>query len=303
MSDGPRISDSGRAERGPSGPTRRAESGNGMSYAALYGSELRRLVARRAVRVALAVALGVTVLVVVVATLRSTGTGPFDHTMRLRTLWLEDRGGTRETTVLAMSVYVFVLLVGLGATAIGGDYRAGTVGTPLTWEPRRVRLASARLLAVSTVAVGIYLLVTGVLVGGWYLGAATRGSTAGVSAHFWSDLAGVVARCTLTAVVLSVVTAGIVLITRSTVGGILAWFGYAIAIEGVLGSRITGLREKLLFVNLSAFLGGHPIRFNEVGTGLHRAVVEPSGGLVILALVTVVVGTLGILAFRRRDVT
>jgi hypothetical protein len=95
-----------------------------MSFAAIYGSELSRLVARRAVRVALAVALGITVLVVAVAMIRSTGTGPLDHTMRLRTLWLEDRAGTRETTVLAMSVYVFVLIVGLAATAIGGDYRA-----------------------------------------------------------------------------------------------------------------------------------------------------------------------------------
>jgi hypothetical protein len=145
--------------------------------------------------------------------------------------------------------------------------------------------------------------VTAVLVGGWYLGAATRGSTAGVGPDFWTDLAGVVARCVIVAAALSVVTAGVVLLTRSTVGGILAWFGYAIAVEGVLAARITGLREKLLFVNLAAFLQGHAIRFNPVDPGLRRIVIDPGGGLILMAVVTVVVAGAGVLLFRRRDVT
>ena len=136
-----------------------------MTYAALYRSELSRLSARRAVRIVALVAVGLTVLVVVVTALRSSGTGAFDHTMRLRTLWLEVGDHTQETTALSVAIYLFIVAAAIAATAIGGDYRAGTVGTPLTWEPRRVRLISARLLAVVTVALGLYLVVTVVLVG------------------------------------------------------------------------------------------------------------------------------------------
>ena len=273
-----------------------------MSFVALYGSELRRLLARRAVRIAFGVALGLTLLVVVVAAIRSTGTGFTDHTMRLRTLWLQSGGHTEETTVLSVSIYLFVVAAGLAATAIGGDYRTGTMGTPLTWEPRRVRLATARLLAVVVVAGGLYLVITGVLVGGWWLGAATRGSVS-VPAHFWPDLARLVARCVATTVGFALVTAGMVLVTRSTVGGILLWVGYLVGIEGVLGSRISGLREHLLFANLAAFLDGHAVRIQDGGGGGGVVAVGPSDGLLLLVGVMAVVVALGLVAFRRRDVT
>ena len=83
-----------------------------MTFAALFGSELRRLLARRAVRVAWTVALGLTVLVVVIATVRSTGVGA-GHTMRLRALWLQAHGETQETVVLSVAVYLFVLAAAL----------------------------------------------------------------------------------------------------------------------------------------------------------------------------------------------
>jgi ABC-2 type transport system permease protein len=272
-----------------------------VSFVALWGSELRRLLARRAVRVAFAVALGLTALVVIVAAFRSTGTGPTDHTMRLRTLWLESRGHTQETTVLSVAIYLYVVAAGLAATAIGGDYRAGTVGTPLTWEPRRVRLMTARLLAIVVVAAGLYLVITGVLVGGWWIGAAARGSVS-VPSHFWPDLLRLVARCLAATVGFALVTAGLVLVTRSTVGAILLWVGYLIGIEAVLAARISGLREHLVIPNLAAFLDGHPVRIGGAGSGGGVIVVGPSDGLVLLLGVVVIVVALGVVAFRRRDV-
>jgi ABC-2 type transport system permease protein len=273
-----------------------------VSFGALYGSEVRRLLARRAVHAAFGIALALTALVVVVAAIRSTGTGFADHTMRLRTLWLQADGHTQETTVLSVSIYLFVVAAGLAATGIGGDYRAGTVGTPLTWEPRRVRLASARLLAIAVVAAGLYLVVTGVLVGGWWLGAATRGSVS-VPSHFWPDLVSLVVRCTATTVGFALVTAGAVLVTRSTVGGIILWVGYLVGVEGVLASRFSGLREHLLLANLAAFLDGHAVRISDGGGSGAEVVVGPSDGLLLLVGFVVVVVAFGVVAFRRRDVT
>jgi ABC-2 type transport system permease protein len=272
-----------------------------VSFGALLGSELARLRARRAVRAAVLVAVGLTVVVVVVTALRSTGTGPTDHTMRLRTLWLESHGHTRETALMSVSVYLFLVATALAATAIGGDYRAGTVATPLTWEPRRTRLATARLLAIVVITAGVYLLVTGVLVGGWWLGAATRG-TVTVPSHFWPDLLRVVARCLAATVGFALVTAGVVLLTRSTVGGMVVWVAYLVGIEGVLANQISGLRSHLLIANLAAFLDGHPFRITDGGTG-RQLVIAPSDGLVLLVTVVVGVVGLGVVAFARRDVT
>ena len=92
-----------------------------MTFGALLSSELTRLSARRAVRIGCAVALAITLIVVVVTAIRSTGTTPTDHTMRLRTLWLESGGRTQETALLSVSIYLFVLAAALAATGIGGD--------------------------------------------------------------------------------------------------------------------------------------------------------------------------------------
>jgi ABC-2 type transport system permease protein len=273
-----------------------------VSFAALFASELARLRARRAVRIALLIAVGLTLTVVVIMAIRSTGTGPTDHTMRLRALWTVADGRSQDTALLSVAVYLFVVAAGLAATAIGGDYRAGTVGTPLTWEPRRVRLVSARLLAIVVVTGALYLLVTGVLVGSWWLGAATRGSTA-VPAGFWTDVVLLSARCLAATIGFALVTAGVVLLTRSTVGGIIVWVGYLVAIEGVLANQLRGLRPHLVIVNLGAFLEGVPERVSDGGGSGAVVVVHPSDGLVTLVAVVVVVVALGVAAFARRDVT
>ena len=46
----------------------------------------------------------------------------------------------------------YLMIIVLGASAVGAEYRAGTVTTILTWEPRRVRLLAARLGAVAIVS-------------------------------------------------------------------------------------------------------------------------------------------------------
>ena len=279
-----------------------------MKFAALFGSEVRRLCARRALRGSIALGLAIVAIVVVVNAINSTGTGFDAHTMRLSKLWLERPGGVHGDMALAMSIFVFILVVGLAATAIGGEYRAGTVGTLLTWEPRRIRVALARVSAVVLVTVAMYLLVIGVFVGGWYVGASWRGSTAGLGPDFWSNLAAVIARCALGAGLLATITSGLVLITRTTVGGLIAWIGYLIAIEGVLAGRNRSLEPSLFLTNFSAFLTGEDVAFSgreTFGPGgrvVQSYVAQPGTGLIRCVVIAVVLAGLGTLAFRRRDV-
>ena len=52
---------------------------------------------------------------------------------------------------------VVLLGVLLGATLAGADWTAGTMGTLLTWEPRRVRVHLVRVL-VTVVVVLVFTL-------------------------------------------------------------------------------------------------------------------------------------------------
>ena len=124
-----------------------------------------------------------------------------------------------------------------------------------------------------------------------------------VPAHFWPDVVGVLARCAAATVGFALLTAGLVLVTRSTVGGILVWFAYLVGIEGVLAAQVSGLREKLIIVNLAAFLDGHAVRFSSVGGSGGQVVVRPADGPVLLVAAVLVVVVLWVLVFRRRDVT
>jgi ABC-2 type transport system permease protein len=276
-----------------------------VTFPALLASELRRVLARRVVRVGVAIALAIVLLTVIVATLRSTGTGPGDHTLQLAKLWRVRSGRVEENTLLAMSVYVFILVVGIAATAVGADYRSGTVGTLLTWEPRRVRVALARIAAVALVAIGIYVVVMGVFVAGWALGASQRGSTAGLGADFWPDLAAVGGRSVLVVGLLAVMTSALALLTRSTVGAVIVWFGYLVGAEAVLGQRVRSVQPGLLVGNLLAFLTGVDTTFpseEHLDGSITQRLAQPGPGFVRILVVTAVIVTLGVLAFRRRDV-
>lgn len=274
-----------------------------MRFGALLGSEVRRLAARRAVRWCLGVALLIVIALVVVNAVRSTGTGFGDHTMYLRQIWLEGRDGVRETALLSIGVYLMIVGVAIAATAIGADYRAGTVGTLLTWEPRRVRVVTARLLAIGVVTVGTYVIVIGVFVGGWTLGAAVRGSTAGLGPDFWTNIGGIAGRSMVAVLVLAGITAGLALLTRGAVGALIIWFGYLVGIEGILAGRVPRLRSWLLIENLGPFLEGRTLRTHFQGAGSTvELVVHPGPGLVRVLVITAIVVLAGILAFARRDV-
>ena len=60
----------------------------------------------------------------------------------------------------------YLLVVLLGASAVGAEYRAGTVTTILTWEPRRTRLLLARIGAAVIVGMLLFVVVHAVFIGG-----------------------------------------------------------------------------------------------------------------------------------------
>src|SRR4051794_6619128 len=120
-----------------------------MTFINLWRVEVRRSLHRRVVWVLILVALiGIVVFgVIAFATSSSLDVGLSrargeHHPAIMADWWIPGDGDT------VITVTTFFLLMGAligGASVVGGEWRAGTVTTVLTWEPVRVRLHAARI--------------------------------------------------------------------------------------------------------------------------------------------------------------
>ena len=199
-------------------------------------------------------------------------------------------------TFTGMSPLLIIFAMGLGATFIGAEWSAGTVTTLLTWEPRRVRVMVAKILAAAAF-VFVAALATQVVLGLSLLPAAlVRGTTAGVDAAWLWDTVGIALRSSTIAAIAAVIGFTIASVARNTGAAIIIGFVYFAVLEGLIrGFRPNWIRW-LFGDNAALFLVGH-----EGGTGLPphsqtRAIVTLVG---YVAILTVVATTF----FRRRDVT
>lgn len=206
---------------------------------------------------------------------------------------------------------IVVALLGLvlGASAVGAEWAAGTFGALLTWEPRRLRVAAAKLFA----AVGVMLLV-GVLAIGFEIGAglliaATSGTLQHVTTGFVTSLTLRGLRGLGLISLLAAVGAAIAGISRHTAAALGLAVGYLVAFEMVL----RGLRpqwERWLFSdNAAAILNG---KTTLPGASIHEGAGVFTGNAVFtlsatrgaVYLTLVVLGLLAVTSATliRRDV-
>jgi hypothetical protein len=268
---------------------------------ALLASELRRLTSRRLVRITLLVGV---VLVLVLDLLVALFRDPdrLHESMRTIEIWVtpgmaNELGVQRGDSVLpTTAVLTYLVVVVIGASAIGAEYRAGTVTTVLTWSPRRVRLMVARYLAIALVAMAFFLTVQLVFVVGWHLGAVVNGSTAGADGDFWREVASVLVRSTLIAGGLAVVSAALATFCRNTAGAMGIWFGYLIVVEAIVRTNFSDIVPWFLTGNIAAVFAWDVTRQNE-----HA--IRPEAGVGRLLLYLVLIGVGAVAVFRRRDVT
>src|SRR5688572_3667085 len=124
----------------------------------LLMSEMRRALHRRVVWVLIGLALiGVVTLGVIafvdsaaksITELSTNG----EHPALMASWWTA--GGADGILIIAALPLLLGGVLG-GASVIGAEWRAGTVTTALTWEPRRLRLHVARLTSVFVLATAI----------------------------------------------------------------------------------------------------------------------------------------------------
>jgi hypothetical protein len=165
--------------------------------------------------------------------------------------------------VVAVSLLGFVI----GTSFIGAEWASGTMASLLTWEPRRIRVLVAKLAApiVVLVIVGVVAIALGL--GGAWLIAATRGTTADTTSHAVNLMIARGGRGLLLIGLLTGAGCAIAGFTRHTVAALVATVAYLVIVENILRHLEPGWERWFLTSNAAAVL-----------TGKVRLSLPPTGG-------------------------
>ena len=213
----------------------------------------------------------------------------------------------------------------VGATFVGADWSAGTVGTHLLFEPRRGRVFASKAGAVA-IGMGIPALVGlgAVYLATWSIGSAW-GSTALVAASHepqadgseieviaavtWLDLGVFGLRALAFVVVAALGGYALAMAFRSSLAAVGTVAGYGLVGEGLVRAVWSGSEPWLLSNRLTAWImGGHDIVQYPDSCGFGPCEPEITtltvwdGGL-YLAVLLVAGLAVSYALFRRRDVT
>lgn len=269
----------------------------------VFAVEVRRYLARRLTRVLIAVALVVTAVAGVVVFVNAEEYTPevvaraearpdADKSLHLTELWDADSGDA----ILAVT-FIFLgigALIG-AASMVGAEWKANTFTTMLTWEPRRLRVVLAKLLAAGVLAVVVSVALQLVLSAALLPTILLRGTTEGVDAQWWRTAAGGLARGGVLTGIAAVVGASVAMVGRSTAAALGAAFAYLAVVEAVVRGWKPRMGRWLIGENSAIFLTGRKLEN------------APFDRPVVLAAVTLLVFTAGFVAlaaatFRTRDV-
>jgi ABC-2 type transport system permease protein len=245
-------------------------------------AELRRYRSRRAVHATGMIIVAGIALAGFLVFINSSDAAPF-------------RFSTLTDTLSELSLLLIILSLGLGATFIGAEWSAGTVTTLLTWEPRRMRVMVAKVVAAA-VFVFVAVVAAQVVMGLAMLPAAmVRGSMEGVDASWFAETADVALRSSTIAAIAASIGFAIAAMARNTGAAIIVGFIYFTVLEGLIRAFRPNWARWLFGENAAVFLFGREVG----GLPLHsqtRAIATLVAYAVILMLISITL-------FRRRDVT
>ncbi|BEP11981.1 hypothetical protein acdb102_02920 [Acidothermaceae bacterium B102] len=195
----------------------------------------------------------------------------------------------------------------VAASAIGAEWEAGTFAALLTWEPRRLRVLAAKVLVPVTAMTLIAAVLSGVLLSGAYVAAATRGTTAGTTPQLVHDLLSMAGRCLGLIALVSLIGAALAALTRRTVAAVAAVGGYLVAGELVGGIASTWWRFHGLSAQLLALVRGefHFTKYARTGQGLvgRDYLLHAGWAAVIIGTLATFLLAAAAVTVSRRDVT
>ncbi len=206
-----------------------------------------------------------------------------------------------EALILPSAIFALVI----GATIIGAEWGAGTIPSLLTWEPRRMRVLAAKILAVLAACASVFLifalLVTAFTSPAFFF----RGSAVGVDEIWRKDMMSVVLRGMYLPALSGLFGFTFAMLIRNTAAALGAAFGYLLIAEGLI--RATGSLSAWLVSNNAAvvLVGYSPFKnFFSAEPPVSLALAERSSveaGL-ILGVYLLVLASISAFLFHRRDV-
>jgi ABC-2 type transport system permease protein len=183
----------------------------------------------------------------------------------------------------------------LGASLVGAEFASRGMTTLLTWEPRRVRVFTAKTIAV-IVSAAVFTVVSLALVALAMApslvahGAPMRAIDPGAA-----TLAGIVGRGTALAALAAMMGFAIATVGRNTAAALGAGFGYIVVLENIVGGAVPRWRRWLLLGNVIVFVSG-----SSSGNDVPGRTVAAAGVFLAVVAVTLLAGAGS--AFRVRDI-
>jgi hypothetical protein len=261
--------------------------------------EMRRALHRRVVHTLIVLALVGCAVAGVIAFADSAGrslaelhAGGQHHPAVMRDWWIPGTG--KGTLVLS----AFLLILGGffgGASVAGAEWRAGTVTTVLTWEPRRVRLHLTRTAACAILAGLISFALQVVFLAALLPAVLAHGSGAGVDAAWCTSLVLAMLRSALVTAIAAMLGVALATLGRNTAFAIVTVFMWFAVLEGLVRGLRPGLARYLWGENIGTLLPWSQLEQADFRRG-------PLVALVTVTVYVTAITALATLAFRRRDI-
>ena len=199
--------------------------------------------------------------------------------------------------VLQGTAFIFIV-VGLviGASSIGADWQSGTMGTLLTWEPRRIRLFVVRVIVV---CVGVFLIAA--VLEAWLtallaLAASTRGSTAWLDSAWATDSVKTAARVAGMASFGALLGLSVSMIGRATGAALAVVFVYLAVFESLVRAIRPSTSHWLLGPNIAVFISATASRIERL-----RTLTTFAHSVLVISLFAVIPFVAALIWFRGRD--
>ena len=261
--------------------------------------EMRRALHRRVVRVMILLALLACVVAGVIAFTSSSGKTIAElhvrnalHPAVLSDWWV---AGKSDGAVLIASFFLLLGALFAGAAVAGSEWRAGTITTVLTWEPRRARLNLARTAACGIVAFAVAIVLQVVFLACFLPAVLANGTTTGTDADWWLALIAVIARTGLLTALAAMLAVALATLGRNTAFALGAVFAWIAVVENLIRNLRPGLAPYLWGENIATVVPWHQLK----DVDFTRSPAVALGTIILYTTVFVVISTV---AFRRRDV-
>lgn len=198
----------------------------------------------------------------------------------------------------------------VGATSTAAEVSTGSLGTWLTFVPRRSVVMASKVAAGTVVALPVVAGLLALLVAGAWFVHDAQGLADGMTATAWGEAAWTGARVLALGALAGALGAALGLLLRHTAAVLAAVVVYALVVESIVAGMLPELQPWLLRTNMAAWVqDGTMYWINEctvtaTGTSCQtiEEVVTLGHGAAYLGVVAVVLLVLTALVFRRRDV-